>query len=282
MARWDRYVLAVVSDLHVGSTVGLCQSEPVELDDGGTYTPSRLQQWLHANWQDFWKRVEKAKRRADGFGVLCNGDLVDGDHHGTPQIVTRDLNVQLYVLKKLFEPVLALSPTTCVVVRGTEAHVGKGAAMEESFARWVRARGVTVPGDRATGMVSHWHFRGTIGGHVVDAAHHGRMGARPWTRAGVAGNLAAQIVMEAATRGDPIPEVAFRSHYHTHIDTHHMFPTRLLQTPGWQFHTAYAHRVVPEVLSDIGGLLVSFEPNKPPEVEAALYKPVKEPLVRIA
>jgi hypothetical protein len=253
----------------------------VDLDDGGSYTPSKLQRWLHENWLEFWRRVGKA-RKGGGLVVLCNGDLIDGDHHQTPQIITRDPNVQLYVLKKVFAPVLALKPDVAVVVRGTEAHVGKGASMEESFARWLSKEGVSVPKDGDSGMYSHWHFRGEILGSMIDAAHHGRMGQRSWTKSGVVGNLAAQIVMEAANLRHAPPALAFRSHYHTHYDTYNAFVTRLIQTPGWQFHTAYAHKVVPEVLSDIGGIIVTFEEGRAPVVESVLFQPIRLPPVRLA
>jgi hypothetical protein len=81
--------------------------------------------------------------------VLSNGDLVDGDHHGTPQIITRDPAVQFWVAKAAFAPVLTLNPDEAVIVRGTETHVGKGASAEESFARWLRSRSGSRASDAA-------------------------------------------------------------------------------------------------------------------------------------
>ncbi|MGQ0601750.1 MAG: hypothetical protein ACT4QE_08650, partial [Anaerolineales bacterium] len=91
----------------------------------------------------------------------------------------------------------------------------------------------------------------------LDFAHHGRMGGRPWSRANVTQTLAAQIWMEHARRGDPPPHLAVRSHYHKVADSYDAHPTRVIQTPAWQLHTAYAHRVVPEELSDIGGMILA-------------------------
>jgi hypothetical protein len=277
----SRHVLAVVSDLHCGSTVGLCSPDPVELDDGGTFVPSKVQRWLYHNWLAFCQRVRVVAGK-DDLTILFNGDLTDGDHHGTPQIITRDPNVQMYVLKKAVAPLLALNPVQAIVVRGTEAHVGKGASMEESFARWLHKEGLRIPKDRDSRMYSHWHFHGTILGQLIDAAHHGRMGQRPWTKSGVVGNLAAQIVMEYANRREDPPMLAFRSHYHTFHDTHGAFVTRLIQTPAWQIHTAFAHKVVPEVLSDIGGLIVVFETGKAPVVEPVIFKPRRSGTVKVA
>ena len=61
--------------------------------------------------------------------------MVEGDHHNTPQIVSRDPGVQMDILQQLCAPILALSPDAAIVVRGTEAHVGKNANKEEAFAR---------------------------------------------------------------------------------------------------------------------------------------------------
>lgn len=276
MAKSRRHVLAVVSDVHCGSTVGLCCPEPVELDDGNTFLASPAQQWLYDGWTAFWTRVGEVKRGADSFGILTNGDLVDGDHHGTVQIVSRDLQVQQWILRKCFEPALALAPGYMAVIRGTEAHVGKNASAEEAFARQVAKQGVRVIQDPKTKMYSHWHFKGSIGGVVIDAAHHGRVGGRPWTRAGGTINLAAQILLEAANRNDPIPALAFRSHYHTYVDTYNAFRVRVIQTPAWQLHTAFGHKVVPECLSDIGGVIVVVEDGQV-SVEAVLHRPDPSP-----
>lgn len=278
----SRRVLAVVSDVHCGSTVGLCVPEPVELDEGATYDPSPAQLWLHAGWRAFWARVAQVKKDADSFGILTNGDLVDGDHHGTVQIVSRDLNVQSWILRKCFDPVLELAPDYMIVVRGTEAHVGKNASAEETFARHVAKQGIKVIRNKDTKTYSHWHFKGMLGDKLIDAAHHGRIGGRPWTRASGVTNLASQIVLEHAERGDPIPDLAIRSHYHTYVDTGDISRTRVVQTPAWQLHTAFAHKVVPECLSDIGGIIVTIEDGQPLTVEKFLHRPKKAPTTRVA
>lgn len=277
-----RRVLAVVSDLHCGSTVGLCTPEPVELDDGGTYLISPAQRWLYDNWLDFWTRVGNAKRTAGWCGVLVNGDAVDGDHHGTVQIVSRDPGVQMWILKKVFEPALRLKPDWIGVVRGTEAHVGKNASVEESFARWLVKEGFRVPKDRETRMQTAWHLNAEIEGTLLSATHHGRIGNRPWTKANMVLNLAAQVFYEYAARGERHPDLAIRSHFHTFQDSYDAHPVRVIQTPAWQLATAYAHRVVPELLADIGGLILTFEKGKPPQVERVLYQPKRASTVRVS
>jgi len=276
-----RHVVVIVSDLHCGSTVGLHPPDDTVLDDGGTYTPSKAQGWLWEHWSAFWERALKLADGAD-LHIICNGDAVDGDHHGTAQIVSRDGNVQFDILRRCWEPILSLRrPTSFVVVRGTEVHVGKSGNVEEGFAGWLQGKGVVVPIVPGSRNRSHWHWRGDYGGTVIDATHHGRMGTRPWTKLSGVGTLAAQIVMEAAMRGETPPHLALRSHYHQHTDTADNFPTRVIQTPAWQLATAFVHRIAPESLADVGGVIVSIEGGRY-DVEKYLAKPDPTPTWKAA
>ena len=271
----SRLVLAVVSDLHCGSTVGLHPAAPTELDNGALYVPSIAQDWLAENWSRFWGRVEQVAG-VDPLHVIVNGDLVDGDHHGTTEIVSRHPNAQMDIAKACFAPVLDLKPNTVAVIRGTEVHVGKSGSAEESFAKWLVAQGVTVPHCPETGNASHWHYRGLYDGVLIDAAHHGRIGARPWTKVNATMGLAAQIVMEHAMKQERAPDLAIRSHYHQWVDTYDAYPTRVIQTLAWQLKTAYVHRVAAESLAEVGGAIVTIEDGKIAHVEKVMF-PVKRP-----
>lgn len=273
--------LVVVSDLHAGSTVALCCPEAVSLSDGGSYEPSPAQKWLYENWLDFWKRVKQARKGSDWLGFLLNGDLVDGDHHGTFQIISKDPGVQTWVLNRVMEPALELKPDWIAVVRGTGAHVGEAATPEESFARHLRKQlGFKVAQDAATRMYSHWYLNLDLDGTRISATHHGRIGGRPWTKANAVIGLAAQIAMEYIGDEAHRPHLAFRSHFHTYQDSHDAQVVRVIQTPAWQLHTAYGYRVVPETLADIGGLIVTLEPGKEPVIEKVLYRPKRSPVVK--
>ena len=45
--------LVVISDLHSGCRVALCPKS-VQLDDGGRYTPSKIQSKMLVFWHEFW------------------------------------------------------------------------------------------------------------------------------------------------------------------------------------------------------------------------------------
>lgn len=280
--RIRRYKLWVLGDLHCGSTVGLCGPEPVELDDGGSHTPSAAQQWLYRNWIRFRDRALASKGDADACGLLLLGDLVDGDHHGTWQIISRDPAVQTWVLKRVMTPLLELSPHEVVVIRGTAAHTGQNGSAEEAFARWMAKEGVRVAKDPNTRMLSWYNYRAEILGHRLDAMHHSTMGQRGWTKGNVVLNNAADIFFEHAARGERHPDIALRGHCHRWFDTHDAHPTRLVQNAAWQLATGWAHQKVPGKLADIGGAILTFEAGRPIEIERVLFTPERAPLMRLA
>ena len=267
-----RTVIAVVSDLHAGSTVALCP-ERVTLDDGGEHLASKAQRWLWSNWIDFWQRVKEARGRNDGLLLVVNGDLTEGDHHRTTQILSGNPTAQATVVNEDLRIPLALKPTGIAIIRGTEAHVGPSAAFEERIAVGLRKDGWPVYRDEDTGTCSHWHLPMTVNGVRLDFAHHGKYGTRPSTKLNTVAALAFDIFTTHALDGRPHPHLAFRSHMHQHADTHDLYPTRLVQTAAWQLKTAYVHRInTMGKLSDIGGYIVACEGGRY-ELESVLYRP---------
>lgn len=260
-------LIAAVSDTHAGSTVALHPPTPTQLDDGGWYHPSAAQQWLWQGWLAYWTEIERRKKSHDRWWLVINGDIFDGDHHNTSQIVSRHPGAEFDIALRIFAPALDLRPDRIFVVRGTESHVGKSGSMEEAFAAKIGATG-----DAGTGTHSWWHWRTDLHGHRITAAHHGRIGYRPWTRQNAVSMLAAQIFYEHAARGFRHPDLALRSHFHKWQDSYRAHPTRVVQLPAWQLHTAYTHARLPEELSDIGGLAISVSSGRL-EVDEILHKP---------
>lgn len=268
--------LAVVSDVHAGSTTAVCAA-PVPLDDGQTVHPSEVQRWLADLWEEYWAWVDA--HRGDWLGVLVNGDLFDGDHHGTYQLMARHPGVQQAVARRLFDPIFQLKPDAVVFIRGTESHVGGSGADEERFAKGCAEAGLPVVRD-PTGNFSWWHFRGQFGATLVDAAHHGRVGSREWTKHNATLNQAADIVLSHAQSGDPVPDLAIRSHLHTHADSGWSYRCRVVQTPAWQLKTGFGHRAATDKVSDIGGLLIDLPDAGRCTVEARITRPQRGPAWR--
>lgn len=268
-------LLVGVGDLHCGSTVGLHPLEDTPMDDGGAYSPSKVQRWNYDNWLDFWGTVrDRAGKRP--IRVLANGDLVEGHHHGTVQVVSQHPGIQGDILRAVWQPVLDMVRIkTFVVVRGTASHVGQGSPTEESFARWLKQQKIPVLADEDTNTLSWRHFKGDLAGVRIDATHHGRTGGRPWTAPGGVTNLAVEILTEYAQREEPAPHLAIRSHKHKHYDTGTMTKVRVLALPAWQLGTDWVKQAVPESLADLGGSIITCHRGQIVSVDTKLYNPTE-------
>lgn len=255
-------LIAVTSDQHCGSTIALCPPK-IDLDDGGHYAASKAQLWLWDHWKAFWDRVQTVRdaHNASLFTVF-NGDLTEGYHHGTTQILTANPTAQAAVVDEVMRVPLALKPDRLFFVRGTEAHVGKSAAYEERIALGLKKDGRPVVGDDDVGTASHWSLNMEVDGVKLNFEHHGRMGQRPWTKPNIVANLAAEIFYEHASRKERWPDISVRSHMHRYVDTYDQHPTRVIQTPAWQLATAFTYRLATPALADIGGLLILIEDGK--------------------
>lgn len=261
-------VLAVVSDTHCGSMLGLCPPS-VRLDDGGNYTPSKAQRWLWEQWTGkYWPDVARTRKEQGGsLYVVCNGDATEGDHHKSTQILSGNLEAQSYALNETFKVPQALSPDRWFVVRGTEAHVGPSGSSEEALGRHLKAEQ-----DPETHTWSRWHLRMEVHGIRLDFQHHGRVGTRPWTRASGIGALAFQIYVEHMENEEPYPHLAIRSHRHVYADSFDTYKTRAIGTPAWQLKTAHAHKVAAESIASIGGLIITIYPDARYDVQVKLYR----------
>src|SRR3990170_2975099 len=132
-------ILAVVSDTHINSSVGLSPLS-VNLDDGGTYHASKGQRWLWHNWLDFWQSVgECVTKHTQGkdkpnVWTVFNGDLVEGDgKNRSHQLITHNDTTAMRIALDAIQPALEASERV-FVIRGTAAHVGLSASLEEKIA----------------------------------------------------------------------------------------------------------------------------------------------------
>ena len=246
-------LLAAVGDLHIGSTVGLCPRH-VELDDGGTYEPSKSQRFLCECWLDYWQQVADRKRKKTRVVALLNGDLADRNRHSKYQLVTINRAVIQRMMLDVLEPVLDIAEAI-IVVRGTEAHTGGSSEMEE----WLAAD-IEAERDEEAGTASWWCWEGTMEGMNVVAAHHpGTNSGRPWTRGGGA-NRAAAIVMDTYYGEAWQPDLALFAHVHHNEDSYDNHPVRAIFNRAFSFKTAYDHRSGRSLqASRIGGLFAELK-----------------------
>lgn len=266
-------VVALVSDLHCNSTVAL--SPPiVELDDGGQYRASKAQRWIWRHWLAYWQQV--AERRAGHrLVVVLNGELADDNYHPTTQLVTRNPADMLKLSIEVLRPVLDLvqNGDAIFVTRGTEAHSGPSAHLDETIAQDI---GATGPDE---GIASHWWLRMAVDGVRFDVAHHPAVGAggkMPWTWGTAANKMAAATLFQAAIQEEKPPHLCIRGHIHRPDDSYdHVKLTRAIILPSWQLTTSYGHRLGGGLPLPIGGAIAMCEAGRV-TVEKAYHEwPIK-------
>lgn len=269
--RVQRDILTIVSDSHIGSTVGLCCPQ-VELDDGGTYYASKAQRWLYDNWNDFWTLSRSFKPTGGGARyAIVNGDSRDRPHHATTQLITHNTETIGRVALEIFDEGMRRERFR-FFTRGTAAHVGDAGKEEEGL-----ARELDCIKDPDTNSYSWWVLPLEIQGILFTISHHGSSGGREWTRANNANVLAAETELYYAEHGERCPNYIIRSHTHRFSDSGLNYRTRAIFTPAWQLCTSYSHAKFTDKIADIGGLVFVIENGVVQVVAKRYYAPRRSP-----
>lgn len=245
-------ICASVGDMHINSTVALSQ-RVFQRDDGDGYQASVAQRFIIKTWEDFWDAVwaQKKKHRKWPLYVILNGELADDNDHKTTQLISKNPADQLRHAAKVLERPVDMADYV-FVTRGTEAHVGPNAWMDEKLAQDIS---ISV-GPRDREVKSWFHLRLVIGGVPFDIAHHPGTGhMRPWTKGGDANRLAASLVYRYVEYNQymvkqkmlehqlQMPMIALRGHNHKPSDSANNHPIRAIIQPSWQLSTSFGHRL---------------------------------------
>ena len=92
---------------------------------------SELQKIIYEQWEDVAREAKKRRKRFEQTIWFMNGDAVDGDHHDTNQLVTKNLVYQTFMhiqCVKNFRKIYGWKDTDRMIYTdGTEVHVGHDA-----------------------------------------------------------------------------------------------------------------------------------------------------------
>lgn len=250
--------ITIVSDLHVGSSLGLCPREGLQLGEAGMYLPSPLQLSVWGAWESFIEWSLRESEGAESASLVTNGDVVEGVHHNTVALATSNIQVQEAGAIAIISQA-AKRYDKLYMIRGTEAHVQPSAQSEERIAT---ACGAEISED---GLRSWWQLWLEVDGVVINLAHHiGTTSSAAYESSAVMRELVAAIV-EAGQWGQRLPDVVVRSHRHRFIKL--SIPSQrgeiqAVVTPGWQLRTPFVERVDRMRLPHIGGLILIVEDGR--------------------
>ena len=232
-----RDIIVPFGDTHCGSTLGLCTNR-VELSDEGEYRASKAQKAMRKYWERIWADILASMDKDDRLHIVANGDLVDGDHHGTPQIFTRRDIDQANLAVALLAPIRNRA-AEMYIIAGTTSHVGINA--EQIIAQELGAhRRRVLPKLELEVQGIRFYF-----------AHHGpNPGGREHTMGDSIRRQLRDEFYRALRYGNTPADYYVWSHYHRspppeqitmQASGEHTMTGVVL--PAWQLCTEYGHRV---------------------------------------
>ena len=244
-------ILAIYGDTQIGSTTALAppvftihNDDPKQRQEVKHNT---IQQWMWPCWVDYWDYVRslagvRGRHRKHRIVTVHLGDVIDGNHHGTFQII-QDIGDQIQVAKDVLQPIVDMSDASFGII-GTEAHAGPAGRDEKEI---YKSLGFTEYGQNL--MLE-------VDGRLHDFAHHGRIGRRDWTSQ--AASIGVEVGLDCARSGIRLPDYIHRAHNHIIDDSGDKLEgTRVYCYPSWQLKTAFGHRVgANKIRSDIGAVVV--------------------------
>ena len=252
-------VIVVCSDQHCGSELGLAHPDGVTTPDGNTWKPGKALLHLWEQYSSFVNDTERLVRGWRTTGATAHlvllGDLTDGDHHNTHQIVGRELGTHVGLARKaLTDGVLRIGFDSVHMVMGTPAHVGPAGGLEKSVGKNLEDAGYPIV--RSPGGATIWtELLADFGAYRFDFRHHGRASGREHLRRSYANLYAADIYMTAVAEGRRPPDVAVRAHNHKMADSgpDHRGWTRQITTGCWQYSSEWVKSRSIESRPDFGG-----------------------------
>lgn len=255
-------LVAVLADLHVGSTKAILPPGFKTVEENEIRLNS-MQEWLWECWGRANQFLEDVAA-GEPYALVINGDVIEGNHHGTKEIWSPEVKDHVSAAHQLLEPVAARAGVS-FMVRGTECHTNN---REVSLAEMLGCEK-----NPATGLAAFDRLTLDVNGVRHVFRHH--IGTS--IRRGLAGtqlsiNLAEEQV-EAVNNGEAIPRVVCCAHRHKfgyYKDDNGI----CVVSPPWQGLTRFGHKVVSQARTKPGIYIIDHRGQKHgelPNVWSRLY-----------
>lgn len=243
-------VLVLISDPHVGAAAGLLPPDFVSFE-GNPIGQNNYQKWLWECWLDCWQWAGNVIGK-DEWAACINGDLIDGFHHNTREIVSVDTADHVDACLQVFTEVLSKA-SAVYLTEGTNVHTQNS---EHGIASTLKHRGlnvVTPPTKR-----SAWpELDLMIHGCHITIDHHVSTTARSYLESGAYSTTLGDIRNRRSRAGWPIPKLIVRAHRHQYGMFSDGYGTMLI-TPPWQGATRFTRRVVPGSVPQCGLVIADW------------------------
>lgn len=254
----------ILSDLHVGSTVAIWPEGFVS-SEGVPIGLNKIQEWILDRWNATLTAIKQITN-GDPYVLIINGDLTEGIHHKTLQVMSADIGDQVKACAMLLAPVAADAHALYIVL-GTECHTGN---LEYIIGKELGAVRNPENGLHAFDEL-HLEIHGTYG----TVRHHIGTAGNPYLESGGLGRAMNTEIMEAARCGARIPRWMMRAHRHKHgvvNDGNSMLGV----TGAWQLLTRFGKKVVPAALCQPSAMILDWrtrEKNTLPQTHEIVIQP---------
>ena len=124
-------IVAVPSDTHCGSSIGLCPPNVkihADVDNVGVYPSLTVpQQYLWAKWVSDWNHIKNLKKSLKAKLItVFNGDATERQQHRTVQLISGKTSDHESIAFDCLKIPASIS-NVFRMTRGTPAHVGQAA-----------------------------------------------------------------------------------------------------------------------------------------------------------
>ena len=256
--------IVVVADVHAGSTKGLLPPGFKTLEDVGV-KQNPMQEFLWDCWTEFGVRVRRHLGN-DPYSLVCNGDMIEGVHHGTKEIISPDVADHIRAAVQVLTP-LAQSARKTFMVMGTECHVGRS---ELGIGEALKAE---INPESPAGNRAFQRLTLNMAGVRCVFRHHISASVRRQLSATQLSIALGEEQLEAANNCEEIPRVVCAAHRHRfgHFEDDHGL---CVVSPPWQFLTAHGHKVVSPARTKPGGYILDWRNRNDgelPDVKKILF-----------
>lgn len=262
--------LLLGADFHVGSTTAIFPNMVREIKDGvrqdkwipleqtggwyfthnNNFYPSALQKDIFNHYDQSLDLIN-TWRHGERLIIIKNGDLIDGNHHGTHQLVTYVPSEQVSACVELIKYTKSRlgyreGIDKLFLTEGTESHVKKD---EIDIAKQVNAEYYSL-NEQVTPFIEMY-----INGTLLWVYHHGvKAGEYPY-RGNALLNKLKKIRLQCLENGRQIPDVVITAH--THDPDHQILMVDYKEMhgiilPSQQAKTIYVNAVAPTAINRVG------------------------------
>jgi hypothetical protein len=169
----------------------------------------------------------------DKFVLLCNGDSIEGVHHGSAELIAAAKEDHLQIAIKCMRPLASMAKHVLVTL-GTECHT---CGFEHVLAEKLKA---------VTGQAKNkWHF--SMHGVQCEATHHIGATSRSYLESSVLAPVLSNARLQSLRAGHVPSRVFLRAHRHCggyYSDGECLIAV----TGGWQHLTRHGFKVVPDAI----------------------------------